>query len=284
MATTAAGPTRTMTPISADGPVGSLPASLWTAREWILWGALAVALSASWVDLARHWLDEPWARPSAVFLPLFVIAAARDRGQPAVPRAGALLVAAGLAASLVAVAGGLPRLGRPGVPLAMIGMSLALGRPSLPAALLALWVIPPPFALAKLFSPGIEHALGWLAARVAESGGLEVVTTMRALVIDGAALELRPTDGGLPLVIQMAGVGWFAAVRAGDDVRGALATAVRWAPLGLAAQALALVAALGSLIAGAPGTARILLDGYPWPVLAVALAFASTRRAGGAGS
>ena len=115
---------------AANPPNSTLePESRWEVRELILWGALVVAFSASWVDLVRHWTEEPWARPSVLFLALFVVAAARDRGRQAPRRGGGLLVAAGLGLSLIAFGGSMDRLGRPGIPLGIIGMARALGRP-----------------------------------------------------------------------------------------------------------------------------------------------------------
>lgn len=247
------------------------PESRWEIRELLLWSALGVALSASWVDLVGHWIDEPWARPAVLFLPVFAVAAARDRGRQVPRRGGGLLVAAGLGLSLIAFGGGLDRLGRPGIPLSLIGMARALGRPSLATSLLALWVVPPPFSLSAALSPGVERGLAWLAAGAAEAGGLPVVLSPRMLEIAGATLEIRPTDGGVPLAVYLAGVGWWGAVRAGGGVRDALRAAVRIAPLGFFAQALALCLAFALLAANAPNAARTVLDHVAWPVLAVAL-------------
>jgi len=253
-------------------------------RERVLWGALAIALSASWFDLARHWWEEPWARPAALFLPLVVAAAARDRGRQEARWDGALLVAVGLGWSLVAMGGGLPRLGRPGVPLAMIGLARALGRPSLAVSLLALWVIPPPFALAKALLPGLEQGLAWIAVQLAEARGLPGLLTPRFVEIAGATLPLGPADGGLPLAVYLAGVGWWSAVRADGGVREAARAAARIAPLGFLAQALGLVLALALLFARAAPAARALLDLLAWPVLALALLRLRPPRAPAAGA
>jgi hypothetical protein len=247
------------------------PESPWEIRELVFWGALGVALSASWVDLVKHWMNEPWACPAVLFLPLFVVAAARDRGRQAPRRGGGLLVAAGLGLSLIAFGGSLGRLGRPGIPLAIIGMARVLGRPSLATSLLALWLVPPPFALSEALSPGLERGLAWLAAGAAKAWGLPVVLGPRALEIAGATLEIRQTDGGVPLAIYLAGVGWWGAVGAGGGLREALRAAARIAPLGFVAQALALCLAFALLAGRAPNAARAVLDHGAWPVLALAL-------------
>jgi hypothetical protein len=247
------------------------PESPWEIRELLLWGALGGAFSASWVDLVGHWMDEPWARPAVLFLALFVVAAARDRVRQAPRRGGGLLVAAGLGLSLIAFGGGLGRLGRPAIPLGIIGMARALGRPSLATSLLALWMVPPPFALSEALSPGLERGLAWLAAGAAEARGLPALLSLHTLEIAGATLQLRRTDGGVPLAIYLAGVGWWGAVRAGGGVREALRAAARIAPLGFVAQALVLCVAFALLAARDPNAARTVLDHGAWPVLALAL-------------
>jgi len=247
------------------------PESPWEIRELVLWAALGVAFSASWVDLVRHWTEEPWARPAVLFLVLFVVAGARDRVRQAPRRGGGLLVAAGLGLSLIAFGGSLGRLGRPGIPLGIIGMARALGRPSLATSLLALWVIPPPFTLCEALSPGLERGLAWLAAGAAGAWGLPAVWSPRALEIAGATLDIRRMDGGVSLVIYLAGVGWWSAVRAGGGVRDALRAAARMAPLGFVAQALLLCLAFALFAGRAPNAARTVLDHGAWPVLAVAL-------------
>jgi hypothetical protein len=244
----------------------------WTVREGLLWGALAVALSACWIDLAEHWRANPWARPSALFLPLLVATALRERRRAPGRAAGWLLVAAGVGLLLFATGGGAPRLGRPGLPLAVVGMALVLGRPSLGVALLAFWVLPPPFALSRLLSPGLEQWLAELGVRALELGGRPAALGSGGIVVDGAVLPLAPTDGGLPLVVYLAGIGWWLAMRRGRDLVRAAFTALRFAPWGLAAQALALGCAIAALASGSAPTARALLDLAPWAALALAIA------------
>jgi hypothetical protein len=253
-------------------------------REILLWSALAIGLSASWVDLARHSLDEPWARPVALFPVLFVAAFLRDHRRRRAWHGGTLLVATGLALSLFAVGGGVDRLGRPGIPIAVTGMALALGRPSLATALLACWWIPPPAALSKALAPGLESGLAWIAARAAEAQGLSAVATPHALEIGGAKLELVPMDGGLPLAVYLAGVGWWGALHAGGGIREAFGAALRGVPLALAAQALGLGLAFASLASGGASAARMLLDLWPWPVLAIGVLRAESARRSATGA
>jgi hypothetical protein len=267
-----------MTPTSVDGATPIPSAARTRGREIILWSALTVALSASWADLAGHWLAEPWARPAALFVPLFVAVAAREPVRRGSRGVGAALVAAGLGLSLVAAGGGLTRMGRLGIPLGTIGMARALGRPSLATSLLALWIVPPPFALARLLSPGLEHGIASLAVRAAEARGLPAALGLGSLDLGGAALALAPTDGGLPLAFYLAGVGWWGAVRVGGGPSAAAAAALRFAPFGFLAQAIGLALACALLATGAAGAARALLDAWAWPVLGLAVAWVVWRR------
>jgi hypothetical protein len=266
-----------MTPGSVAGAAPSLPASRWSPRELVLWSALAIALSASWLDLARQWLAEPWARPAALFLPLLVFAGARDpRGSRSL-RVGTLLVAAGLGLALVAFGGSLPRLGRPGIALALVGMALALGRPALVTALLAVWMIPPPAALLRALAPGLEQGMAWVAVEAARALGVPGSLERSSVVLAGAALDLEPADGGLPLAFYLAGIGWWGAARARRGLLRAAVSALRLVPLGFAAQALGLGVAFGLLASAGAAAARAVLDGWAWPVLALALVRARPR-------
>jgi hypothetical protein len=245
------------------------------ARSLVLWLALGAALSPSLVDLARHWALEPWARYSALFVPLLVLAGWTDP-RAGRPRAdGYVLLGLGLVLSVATVGGGMPRLGRPGIVLAVLGLARVLGRPSPARALLAAFAIPVPYALSSALGPGLAllaaHATA--AAAHAAGGAVELLRSDEAVRLAGAhgSLTLGPADGGLPAIALLAGLGWYRAARRGAPVAAAAWTALRWAPLGLAAQALLLAAAAGVFLAGVPAGARGILDHGLWAVAAVGL-------------
>src|SRR5690606_27207394 len=152
-------------------------------------------------------------------------------------------VAAGLGLSLLAVGGGVARLGRLGIPLAVVGMARALGRPPLATALLALWMIPPPARVLTALAPGLEQAMAHAAAALAGALDVPARAAPYGLVLAGSTLELFAADGGIPLVVYCAGIGWWRAVRAGGGPRAALASAARYAPFGGLAQAAGLALA-----------------------------------------
>lgn len=237
----------------------------------LLWIGLLVALSPSLVELAGHWLAEPWSRYSALFVPLWVACALGDPGPPRPHRDGYALVALGVALCLVAVGGDMGRFGRPGIALAAIGMARVIGAPSLPRALLAAWVVPvPSFLLGAV--PGVERVTAQGVAVGAHALGLEVavrpVLDGVELVAPSGALLLDKEHGGLPIAALIAGLAWYAVVRRGGSLAEAAGSALCRAPWALVLQPLAIAAAGLLLAAGAPRAARAVLDPGLW--LAVA--------------
>lgn len=238
----------------------------------LLWLGLGVALSPSLMELARHWLAEPWSRYAALFVPLWIACARADTG-PARPRpAGHLLLALGVAWAAIAVGGGMGRFGRPGIALAVVGLAAVLGRPSLARALLAAFAIPVPSAILDRV-PGVERISAALVAGGADALGLALawrpaLEGVELVAGGGQVLALGPENGGLPLAALLAGLGWYAAAREGASPRQAARAAVRRAAWAIGLQPLAIVVAGGLLLAGAPGLAKGMLQTGLWLVVA----------------
>lgn len=245
-----------------------------------LWMALGVALSPSIFELGRHWLDEPWTRYSALFVPLWLLGVRSAPGPARPRRAGAVLVAIGVLLSVVSVGGGMPRFGRPGIALSAVGMALALGTPSLPRALLVLWIVPVPTLFVSAFS-GLEVATAHAAARLAQAVGVDagLRATPEAIELVGSAgnLALAPEQGGLPLAVLLGGLGWYGAVRRGASSGSAFRACLRAAPWALLVQPIGIGCAAGLLFAGATVSARLLLDPGIW-ITAALVALLLTRR------
>lgn len=258
--------------------VASHPDGRASTREPLLWLALAAALSPTLLDFVQHTAQEPWARPFLLVAALGLAAAWRDpRRAPRRPF-GFLLVAAGVGLALATVGGGMTRLGRPGLPLALVGMALALGRPVLPIALLACWAVPPPKALLVMLSPGLESLLARAAVGITRSLGGTASFVKEGLILNGASLQLDAPDGGLPLAFAIGGLAWWSVAHRAGGLRESGAAAVRLAPWGLAAQAGLLCLAIATLAAGGAGEgARAVLDHGGWAAVAVAL-LVTTRR------
>ena len=260
-------PTAIATTSRSEALAGTGAASPW------LWAALATALSASLFDLGRHWVEAPWARSSGVLLLLFAWIALRE---PAPRRApgGMALVGAGLAVSLLAVGGGMPRLGRPGIALAALGMARLTGRPAGAPAFLALFTVPLPSSVLTRLSPGLESWVPQgtlLAAGAAPGAHVEWIHAGRLqLVAAGGELDLWAGDGGLALAWSLAALGWLLAMRSGSTLSGIAMRTALAALLALPVQACLLAAATAATLAGAAPGGRALLDHGPWGVVAIA--------------
>ena len=237
-------------------------------RDLAVWVALLLALSPSLVDLAAHWVAQPWARPSAIFAPLWLLSVWRDRSPRRPHRDGYLLLALGLGIALACVGGGMARLGRPGIPLAMVGLARVLGRPALSRALVAIWMIPVPDAITNALSPGLEAVVGMGAAALARGLGVGASFADEQLVGPAGPLALEPADGGLPLAAMLAGLAWYRVASSGAPLGATAHASLRAIPWGFAAQAVGLGFACAIAIAGAPGPARDLLHHGVWVVTA----------------
>ncbi len=91
-------------------------------------------------------------------------------------------------------------------------------------------------------------------------------------------LALRPSDGGLPLLALLSGLGWYASLRAGCRAPAAARRALVWGASAIPIQAAATLLALGALASGSLELARLLLDSIVWGVVAaVALAWIELR-------
>jgi hypothetical protein len=251
-----------MPSLDLDAGRSSLPRSRAATAGWIA-AALAFALSPVLMDLIHHLVEQPWARYALIFPPLVVWRLVRAEPTPISPRLGCALVVVALAVELVAVGGGVPRFGRPAIPLAIAGLCRAFGLAAWPTILLACWCVPVPISLVSSLPlvEGSSRLAAALLGGVSLQGG-----SPPTLVAEAGALVLRPHDGGLPLAGLLSGLGWLVALRAGRGL-GGCARAAAW--MGLAALSLALLAVLLAavlLAAGHLDAARWTRDGMPWVV------------------
>lgn len=234
-------------------------------RSWLLWVALAAALSPALIDWVRQVVTSPWARGAAVFPLLLLWSASRDETPARPARDGFAWLVLGLALTVVGIGGGMPRVGRPGIALAVIGLARALGFPGTPCVLLAAFAIPIPSQLLAALAPGLEGAVASLAARGASLAGIDahvdpLRTSALPFVTPAGALELFPGDGGLPLAWSFAGLGWFAAVQRGASAPAALRATARPVLAAFAVQAGVLALACTATLFGAAPLARTVLD------------------------
>ncbi len=250
----------------------------------VLWIALAAALSPLLVDLAVHEATNEWARGAAIFPLLLAYCAWRDPAPPRPARDGLVLLVLGVAIAFIGVGGGMPRAGRPGLALSVIGLARMTGRPSLRVALLALWMIPLPTQIIEAFAPGLDALVANVAAHVATALGVAAhVDASRVfalwLVVPAGRLALFPGDGGLALAWSFAGLGWFVALRREASLTAAAQSALRWMLAAFPLQATALALASAIALLGTPTLARTLLDHFPLVATLLGLAFACRSQA-----
>lgn len=253
----------------------------------VLWIALAAALSPVLVDTASHVVTNEWARGTAVFPFLLAYCAWKDTSPSRPSRDGLVLLVIGVAVSFIGVGGGMPRVGRPGLVLAVIGLARLTGRPSLGCALLALWLIPLPTQLIEALAPRLDAVVASAAAHIATAMGVAAhvepghVDTL-LLVGPAGRLDLLPGDAGLPLAWTFAGLGWFAAVRRRLSSSAATRLAGRWMLVAIPLQAAALAAACVTTLLGRPVFARAVLDHFPLGAVLLGLVWATRTPVGSA--
>jgi hypothetical protein len=253
----------------------------------VLWIALAAALSPVLVDTATHVATNEWARGTAVFPFLLAYCAWTDMAPSHPSRDGLVLLVIGVAVSFIGVGGGMPRVGRPGLVFAVLGLARMTGRPSLGCALLALWLIPLPTQLIEALAPGLDAVVASAVAQIASATGIAAHVEpghVDTLVLVGPAgrLDLLPGDAGLPLAWTFAGLGWFKAVRLGRSSSAAARFAGRWMLMAIPLQVVALAAACAMTLLGRPALGRAVLDHFPLVAVLLGLVWATRFPVGSA--
>ena len=219
------------------------------------WPALLVAFSPVVLELFRHLGAEPWARYVLIFAPLLTIAivTSRDRVQPS--SRGYVLLALAIVFEFFALRGNLARFARPTFALGTIGLCQVHGLAPIRTAALALWLTPvPSFVMSGL---GLQTALLGVAIPLARLFGAELSLEESTVIAPSGALEVMPSDGGLPLAALFSGLAWYASVRAGASLPATAVRAVSWSAIAVPLQT---VVMLGALATGSPGAARSILD------------------------
>jgi hypothetical protein len=244
------------------------------ALQGLLWVALAICFSPVLVDLARHFAAEPWAMYALLFPPLLAWCVLCERPDASSARTGAALLVIGLLVELVAVGGGVVRLGRLGLPLAVIGMSRAFGLLSARAALLSAWWVPLPHAVISLPSPALETAWLHVAAWPLHLVGADLAVEGSSVGAGAGELTLSASEGGLPLAALLSGLGWYASVRLGEGFWRCVQRAAIWALIAFPLQVAALGLAMAGLVLGVPSDLLQLLLRLVWiPAAAAGLLF-----------
>ncbi len=254
------------------------PARSQAALPWL---ALGAAFSPVLFDLVRSLtaVDRSWG--IAVAPILIVLCSRGEPASPRRPRLGSVALVAGVALQILGIAGGAWSVARLGLPVAFCGLALATGRPSLPAAALSLWIVPPPTAATSLVSSWLEAPLARFAAGVWSALGAGL-TASGPLLRTPSGAELGIDEGGLRLAVLLAGMGWYAGVRARAGSAGLLRRALVFGLWAIPGQAVAVLGAAGLLLLGQPALGRhALQSGLPLVAFVLALAWIETRRRAG---
>jgi hypothetical protein len=203
----------------------------------LILGAVLLAFSPVIADVATHLVREPWARYCLVFPPLAVLATRASQWQLPASRIGLVAIGVAVLIELFCLVAGLPRFGRVGLLLGVCGALVSAGALA-PAALpLVLLSVPVPFALFRPFAPEVPRALATATAAVARRVGVDA-TALGTRLLDANGSELfgfLPQDVGLPTGLLLAGLAWYAGVRAHRPSGATLRAAVVWGAAGCVA-------------------------------------------------
>ena len=233
------------------------------------WLALGFAFGPVLSQFAAELPDIPFGF-SAALSPVLLLLAFRGPEVGVMRRrlAGAL-IAGGLLAELVGIAGGSWSVARLGLPASILGLALWTGAPGPKTAALALWLVPIPTALFLLTSPGVESALAQLGVGTFALLGAQVHASGPLIRVAGGHLELTPFHSGLHLAWVGAALAWYASIRGGATFARGAVRAVRGALLALPLQVVAVWVALALLVSGRAGLASGWLDHGAWLAMAV---------------
>jgi hypothetical protein len=244
--------------------------------------AITFALSPALLDLVQHWIAQPWARYSVVFVPL-TFAWVLHAEAIAPRRDGAIAIVVGIVLAALLVAGGLHSWARVGIPIAILGLCRMRGLAPLSTASLAIFIVPMPSLLNRFTGPEWPELLAGAAAWVVAlfASGLEIAEGVARL--GDRELAIAPQDGGLALAFLLVGAAWARALQEGAISPGARALQLGgWALLFAPLQLGVWVTALAALSVSGPAAARNVLDGAPLLLAAgAALLLVAGARAGG---
>lgn len=270
--------------MASDSETGGTPTSRGLGTtDVVLPLALLVALSVSIVDLVAHWIANPWARYSIVFLPLVVQVARHEDFKRRHPRLGAVMIVAAVTTQLFSVMADTLALSRPALVVAMIGLLINRGWASKRCALLSVFIVPIPYSIASELL-GVEIAEWWMST-VAGMLGIEHAIDRHVFYTGGGnanGLEVASTFAGLPLITLAVGLAGYAALRLRRSLESALRSLAFWIGALIPAQFVALALAVGLLDRFGPGAASLLLDQLVWIAAAAVIIVQTERSARGA--
>lgn len=256
------GPDLESAPNSSFRPPGMSEAR----RGWLLWAGLVMAFSPVIQNLGANLVynsDDCYTLLSVVLVGVLL---QKDSCSTAgtQPSVGMILLLLGFITQLVGIAASSWSIARGGLPIAMLGLSLAMGRPPALVMALSFALIPIPSFIQGATTPYVESMLATGAADFLSRLGSELDIGGPLLQFRGQRFELLPHDNGLVSAIVLAQVGWYRSVRQGSDASICAAHAGAWGLLAIVVQPLAVVVCVASLPLGVPGLGRFCLTHGIW--------------------
>ena len=256
--------------------------NLWAhpVAPWLVWGGLIAAFSPVLRELVQHWVDHPWARVSIIFPWLAWVAVRKDQGRPG--KASRRIIWACLITALIiemiAITGDTIRFARIALAIGGAGVIAGAGWARLTASIVLAFSVPPPNALLKIFSPGLENAFGKLVAALVPTLRFERVGLRFHWLTENADLLLEHTHGGLAMGIGLAGLGWFQTVVTGGEWKDAIKRAVIWFLWMIPIQLVLFMGAAGLMVvSGQANGALWLLNQMGWIIVMASGAFLSVQ-------
>jgi hypothetical protein len=183
-----------------------------------------------------------------------------------------------VAIQFVGIASDAAFIGRLGLALAVVGMARWLGSPKLSVALLTFGAIPVPMAIISYTSPALESLWAGAATQFVQFLSGEVSVSGPLFRSAAGRLELMGSDGGLPLLIVLAELGWYSGVRLGLPGRALLGRAALGAVLAAPIQLMGVTIAVILLQLGFADLARVWLDLGLWLGVAACIVWRVERR------
>jgi hypothetical protein len=232
--------------------------------------ALLAAFSPALFDLAGHWVSQPWARYSVVFVPLLAWCALRGPAACPRPWLGSALIAVALVIQLLAAMASQLSVARPAVAIAVVGFLLLRGIAPLRTALLALLLVPVPHTLTTLLGgvPLVRALFGGGAAIVSGLGA-RVELDELSLSSGEAVVALDSVHAGLPLLVLLLGLAAYAALRLAPSPRSALRLAVGAVLAAVVLEIVAVLIACAVLASGSGTASLFVLESLSWMVPAL---------------
>lgn len=245
--------------------------------EVVLTLALGIAFSPSLQSLIVNWLQNPWSRYGLVFVPLVALCARDDSPAKRYPRTGLAVICAGMLLQLTAANSLLPALSRPAIVIGFVGLFLLRGYMSRRCAALALFITPVPYSLASDLG-GISMASSMFRGAASSLGPLTANLTVvgDALHAHGLHHPIDSVYAGLPMLVMMAGLAWYARLRTRKPTLEALRGMWTYLAAALAFQAAVITGAAIAFSAGSPWAGEWIL-GTLWWLIPAALVIARTE-------